>query len=56
MPETRSREQVQDILRERGEVEVGCDFCGRPYRFDAVDAMALFSPGREGDAAGGALH
>jgi molecular chaperone Hsp33 len=30
-------------LREREEIEVGCDFCGLQYRFDAVDAAQLFS-------------
>lgn len=40
--------EVQSILRERGEVEVGCEFCGQQYRFDAVDAAALFTaPGRQ---------
>lgn len=40
------REEADDILAERGEIEVGCDFCGRQYRFDAVDAVQIFtSPG-----------
>ena len=25
------------------ELEVGCDFCGRQYRFDAIDVAQLFS-------------
>ncbi len=38
--------EAQDILAERGDIEVGCDFCGRQYRFDAVDAAQIFtSPG-----------
>lgn len=36
--------EVKSILAERGQVDVGCDFCGKPYRFDAVDCAALFSP------------
>ncbi|MCY1383158.1 33 kDa chaperonin [compost metagenome] len=36
-------EEVQDILAERGDVDVSCDFCGKPYKFDAVDCAALFS-------------
>lgn len=28
------REELEDILAEQGQVEVGCDFCGRQYRFD----------------------
>jgi molecular chaperone Hsp33 len=34
--------EVDSIITERGLVEVGCDFCGAQYRFDAVDAAALF--------------
>ena len=30
--------EVQDILKERGDIEVGCDLCGLQYRFDAVEA------------------
>jgi len=38
--------EAEGILAERGEIEVGCDFCGKQYRFDAVDAAQLFtSPG-----------
>lgn len=40
------REEADGILAERGEIEVGCDFCGRQYRFDPVDAAQIFtSPG-----------
>jgi molecular chaperone Hsp33 len=40
------REEAESILSERPDIEVGCDFCGRQYRFDAVDAARLFtSPG-----------
>jgi len=31
-------DEVESILSERNDVEVGCDFCGMQYRFDAVDA------------------
>ena len=37
------REEADSILAERGEIEVGCDFCGQQYRFDAVDAAQLFT-------------
>ena len=36
--------EVQDIVAEHGQVDVTCDFCGKPYRFDAVDCAALFTP------------
>ena len=39
-------EEAEEILAERGDIEVGCDFCGRQYRFDAVDAAQIFkAPG-----------
>ena len=37
-------EEVSGIVAERGDVEVGCEFCGQQYRFDAVDARAIFIP------------
>jgi len=36
-------EEVESILSERNDVEVGCDFCGMQYRFDAVDAAQIFT-------------
>ncbi len=38
------RQEAEEILAERGDIEVGCDFCGHQYRFDAVDAAQLFAP------------
>ena len=35
-------EEVRDVLKEQGAVTVTCEFCQRPYRFDAVDVEALF--------------
>jgi molecular chaperone Hsp33 len=48
------REEVDSVLEEFGQVEVRCEFCSRAYRFDAVDAAALFAPG--GDTHGGGVH
>ena len=39
------REESDSLIAERGLVEVGCDFCGVQYRFDAVDVGELFTPG-----------
>ncbi|RYF80945.1 MAG: Hsp33 family molecular chaperone HslO [Comamonadaceae bacterium] len=36
--------ESQSILEEMGLIEVGCDFCGQQYRFDAVDAAQIFKP------------
>jgi len=38
------REEVEDIIAEQAQVEVGCDFCGEQYRFDAVDVGEMFAP------------
>lgn len=37
------REEADGIVAERGEIEVGCDFCGQQYRFDAVDTARVFA-------------
>ncbi len=34
--------EADSILQEREMIEVGCDFCGLQYRFDAVDAAQIF--------------
>jgi molecular chaperone Hsp33 len=36
-------EEVESILAEQGNIEVGCDFCGAQYRFDPVDAAQVFT-------------
>ncbi len=36
------RDEVESVLKERGEVEVTCEFCGAAYTFDLVDAARLF--------------
>ncbi|MFO1337979.1 MAG: Hsp33 family molecular chaperone HslO [Burkholderiaceae bacterium] len=41
------REEADSILAERGNIEIGCDFCGQQYHFDAVDVGELFTPGRD---------
>ena len=35
-------DEVESIIAEQGQVEVGCDFCGAQYRFDPVDAAQVF--------------
>jgi molecular chaperone Hsp33 len=48
-------EEVEGIIAEQGQVEVGCDFCGAQYRFDPVDAAALFT-GLRPDLPAGSVH
>jgi molecular chaperone Hsp33 len=40
---TLGAEEVRDVLREQGAVEVTCEFCQRPYRFDAFAIDQLFA-------------
>jgi len=46
--------EVRDVLQEQGAVTVTCDFCNRPYQYDAAAVEALF--GEPGRGSGQALH
>lgn len=35
--------EVQDMFQEQDPVEIACEFCGKPYSFDAQEALALFT-------------
>ncbi len=35
-------EEAQSIIAERGDIEVGCEFCGVQYHFDPVDVVQIF--------------
>jgi molecular chaperone Hsp33 len=48
-------EEVRDVLREQGAVEVTCEFCQRPYKFDAFAVEQLFAPGATPDV-GQSVH
>ncbi|OXR50353.1 redox-regulated molecular chaperone Hsp33 [Pusillimonas sp. T2] len=37
------REEIESILGERENIDVSCNFCGKPYAFDAVDCAGLFT-------------
>jgi molecular chaperone Hsp33 len=50
------RPEVDSIVEERGEVEIGCDFCGQQYTFDPVDVGELFTPGRDQPPASSAVQ
>ncbi len=49
-------DEVRDILREQGSVTVTCEFCHRPYRFDAGDVEALFSDTAAGSGGSPSIH
>ena len=48
-------DEVRDVLREQGAVEVTCEFCQRPYKFDAFAVEQLFAPGATPDT-GQSVH
>ncbi len=50
------REESEGLIAERGAVEVGCEFCGQQYRFDAVDVGEMFTPGQNQPPVGGGVH
>ncbi len=37
------QEEVDSIVAEQGQVEIGCDFCGQKYVFDPIDTSELFT-------------
>ena len=49
-------QEATEIVAERGTIEVGCEFCGLQYRFDAVDTAALFVPPAPLAAGSGQSH
>lgn len=46
MLQSLGKAEVDSILAERDEIEIDCEFCGRQYRFDAVEAAQLFTGSR----------
>ena len=36
-------DEVKDMLREQGKLEVACEFCYHKYEFDEVDVEQLFA-------------
>lgn len=48
--------EVQDIVKEQGEVSIDCEFCDENYRYDAVDVTALFKGYVGGADDSGATH
>ena len=46
MLQSMGKAEMDSIIAEQGQVTVTCEFCRKPYGFDAVDAAALFIPGK----------
>ncbi len=49
-------EEVESILSERENIEVGCEFCGKQYHFDPVDAASLFTQAEAIPPTGPSVH
>jgi molecular chaperone Hsp33 len=50
------QDEAQSIVRERGNIEVGCDFCAMQYHFDAVDVAQIFTPSAQILSGGSDAH
>jgi molecular chaperone Hsp33 len=48
--------EATSIIAERGDIEVGCDFCGQQYLFDAVDAAQIFTSAAQVAPGGSSAH
>lgn len=38
--------EIESILSEQEKVDIACNFCGKPYSFDAIDCARLFIDGQ----------
>lgn len=36
------REEIEQMLAEQDTINVSCNFCGKPYQYDAIDCASLF--------------
>ncbi|TFL13746.1 Hsp33 family molecular chaperone HslO [Pusillimonas caeni] len=51
------QEEVEDILSQRDQIDVSCNFCGKPYRFDPIDCARLFTSPQDTPPSGaGSIH
>ena len=48
-------EEIEDILKQQETIAITCEFCGKPYNFDAVDCAGLFV-GASDDGPGQSVH
>ena len=47
---------ARELLQEQGAITVTCEFCARPYRFDAIDVERLFAPAEAVTPGTGAIN
>ncbi len=56
MIQSLGQDEAQSILDEQGKIDVGCDFCGAHYVFDAVDVAQTFNPAATSGDSSASLH
>ncbi len=56
MIQSLGQDEAQSILDEQGKIDVGCDFCGAHYVFDAVDVAQTFNPTATSGDSSASLH
>lgn len=51
------RDEIEDILAQREQIDISCNFCGKPYHFDAIDCARLFTQPQDTPPSGeGSIH
>lgn len=50
------KKEVEDALKEQGNLAISCDFCGQTYAFDPVDCAGLFAENSSGEPPNSSLH
>ncbi len=45
MVKSLGQNEAQEIIEEKGKIEVRCEFCGKTYTLDAIDVKLLFAAG-----------
>ncbi|WP_298775190.1 Hsp33 family molecular chaperone HslO [uncultured Shewanella sp.] len=38
-----AKSEIDDIIKEQGKIEMGCEYCNTQYTFDSIDIEAIFS-------------
>lgn len=50
------KEEAEEVLAEKGEIEVACEFCNEHYHFDKVDVAELFTDTVSASTDSGTVH
>ncbi len=50
------KKEIDDALKEQGNLAIHCDFCGKTYSFDPVDCAQLFTDNSSSEPPGPSVH